>query len=471
MRRDNALISTDPANLGGSRIAIIGAGWGGLAAAVHATLAGHAVTLFEAARQAGGRARALELRLPDGQTLPADNGQHILIGAYRECLALLRTVGVDADQALLRRPLALEYADGSGLRLPDWSAPWNCAWGILRARGWRWRERLALLQAALRWRRDGFACAPHRTVADLCEGLPRRAVDEFIEPLCVAALNTPVQEAGGAVFLRVLHDALLGERGSSDTLLPRVDLGALFPQPAMRWLRARGAHVRLGARVEAIHWQGTHWQVAGAGFDHVICATSAPEATRILQRSAQAAPSVIAARMLAWTRTTAQLQHRAITTVHARAVRPEATAPLLRAPMLALRSSREAPAQFVFERDAIARDGRSTGLLAFVISDSAGDRRALEAAVVAQARGQLGLAVQPVRTVAERRATFACTAGMQRPPMTIAPGLHACGDYVEGPYPATLEGAARTATTLVRSLPAAQRTALESASQAGVVQW
>ena len=49
------------------RIAIVGAGWAGLAAAVHAVQAGHAVTVFEAAPQPGGRARGVPLTLPDGR--------------------------------------------------------------------------------------------------------------------------------------------------------------------------------------------------------------------------------------------------------------------------------------------------------------------------------------------------------------------------------------------------------------------
>ena len=97
------------------RIAVVGAGWAGLAAAVRAVQAGHRVTVFEAARQVGGRARGLPLRLPDGRTVMVDNGQHILIGAYTESLRLMRTVGVDPDQALLRLPLVLRFADGSGL--------------------------------------------------------------------------------------------------------------------------------------------------------------------------------------------------------------------------------------------------------------------------------------------------------------------------------------------------------------------
>lgn len=100
-----------------------------------------------------------------------------------------------------------------------------------------------------------------------------------------------------------------------------------------------------------------------------------------------------------------------------------------------------APAQFVFDRGQL---GGPAGLLAFVVSASRGERDVLQAQVMAQAHDQLGLTLQAVQTIVEKRATFACTPGLQRPPMAIAPGLLAAGDYVDGPYPATLEGAVRS---------------------------
>ena len=87
------------------RVAIVGAGWAGMAAAVQATQDGHHATVFEAARTIGGRARALNGTLPDGTEVVLDNGQHILIGAYAQCLSLMRTVGVDPAQAMRRLPL------------------------------------------------------------------------------------------------------------------------------------------------------------------------------------------------------------------------------------------------------------------------------------------------------------------------------------------------------------------------------
>ena len=117
--------------------------------------------------------------------------------------------------------------------------------------------------------------------------------------------------------------------------------------------------------------------------------------------------------------------------------------------MLTLRPDARQPAQFVFDRGQL---GGPAGLLAFVLSASRGEREALQAQVLTQAQAQLGLQLQAVQTVVEKRATFACTPGLQRPPRQIAPGLQACGDYIEGPYPATLEGAVRSGLAAAQAL-------------------
>ena len=420
-------------------MAIVGAGWAGMAAAVDAVQRGHAVTVFEAAPQPGGRARGVPLRLPDGREVTVDNGQHILIGAYTECLRLMRRVGVDPEQAMQRLPLALVFPDGTGLALPSGRAPWDALAGILRAPGWAWRDRLSLLRAATGWQLGGFTCAPQATVAELCAPLTRRLRDTFIEPLCVSALNTPAAQASGAVFLRVLHDALFGGPGSSNLLLPRVDLGALFPQAASRWLQEHGHAVHTGRRVKSLAHDAQapagRWVADGEAFDRVILAISASDAARSVVEWSQHAPDSIASSLRSWAASAQALHHEAITSVYAKAANG------LSRPMLALPAAPRQPAQFVFDR---GRLGGPHGLLAFVVSASTGEREALQEQVVAQAQEQLGLRIQPLRTITEKRATFACTPGLRRPAMRIAPGLLACGDYIEGPYPATLEGAVRS---------------------------
>lgn len=420
------------------RIAVVGAGWAGLAAAVAAADRGMSVVVFEAARVLGGRARALPVVLPDGREAVLDNGQHILIGAYLETLKLMAHVGVAPAHALLRLPLVLRKPDGSGLALPAWPAPFDAMAGILTARGWGWADKFSLLRASTGWQLHGFRCDPRLSVAQLTRKLSPRVRADLVEPLCVAALNTPAERSSGQVFLRVLRDALFGRGyagwGGSNLLLPRQDLGALFPEAAAAHVRAHGGEVRVGRRVQALRRVPPGWDLDGEPFDAVVLAAPPHEAARLAQGSG--------AEAAAWARTVDALAFEPIATVYATG------GPRLPLPMLALPCGPDAPAQFVFDRGQL---GGPAGLLAFVASASGTDRDRIEQQVLAQAAA-LGWAVQPLQTVVEKRATFACTPGLVRPPAAIAPGLWACGDYVEGPYPATLEGAVRSALQVVGRL-------------------
>ena len=305
------------------KVAVIGAGWAGMAAAIAHTQAGHQITVFEAARTVGGRARAVPGTLPDGSPVTLDNGQHILIGAYATSLRLMRLVGVDTDSALLRLPLTLQFPDGQGLQLPDLPPPLDALLGIARAKGWHWRDKLALLRTATGWQLRGFRCAPQTSVAELCAALTPRLMAEFIDPLCVSALNTPACEASGQVFLRVLQDSLFSGRGGSNLLLPRTDLGALFAEAAGQWLQAQGGTLHSGYRVQRIARGpagSTGWRVDDAPFDAVVLATTSTEAARLVLTAQTAHPTLQgpeAAALQAWARKAQALRFTAITTVYA----------------------------------------------------------------------------------------------------------------------------------------------------------
>ena len=448
-----------------ARLAIVGAGWAGMAAAVEAARSGANVTVFEAARTLGGRARALPVSRPDGLPLTLDNGQHILIGAYAATLEMMQGIGIDPAQHLLRLPLSLPYPDGSGLQPPAWAARWpaplNALAAIATARGWRWGDRWGMLRAAMAWQAHGFRCDPLMSVASLCAGMPSRVMDELIEPLCVSALNTPADRSSAQVFLRVMQDALFGPGfpglSASDLLVPRTDLSSLLPETAARWLQTHHGttcEVLRGARVLALAPRENQWRLTGTAdgtafdrcFDQVIWATAAGPAAQTMATAA-AAPSAdpaLGAALAQWASVTSDLPFTAITTVYA-----WSECARLSAPMLALRAPNgpgKDPAQFVFDRGQLAPDDPAAqGVLAFVVSASEGERADIQARVLQQASRQLGLAaLQPLQTVVEKRATFACTPGLRRPGQFIAPGLWAAGDHVEGPYPATLEGAVRS---------------------------
>jgi hypothetical protein len=187
----------------------------------------------------------------------------------------MRQVGVDPDRCCCTAAAGAALpADGRGLRCRPARRAGLRARGAGDAAG-RWRERLALLAAAALGG-GRFRCArPHRGT-QLCRGLPAPVRDLLIDPLCVAALNTPAPKPAPQVFLRVLRDALFGGRGAADLLLPRRPLGDLLPGPAAALAaaaRRRGAAA--GQRVMRCSSGPRGWQVDGQPFDAVVLACSA----------------------------------------------------------------------------------------------------------------------------------------------------------------------------------------------------
>lgn len=442
---------------------VVGGGWAGLAAAIHAIDQGHEVTLLEASRQWGGRARSLS-HTSCGH--PLDNGQHIFIGAYTHALGLLDRLGVPLQDVFYRQPLDLRFANGSGLYVPSWAQGLGAHLGLLaavaQAAGWRFDDKWQFLRAAFQWQRKGFSCRPKVTVEQLCANLPDVVVSQLIEPLCLAALNTPMASASGQVFLTVLQDALLGQGykpfKASDLLLPRVDLGQLLPQAATQWLVAQGAKIHTAHRVTRLERHQSDWLIHTA--HQSFCA----------QQVVLACPALDAARLVEtinpqWAAQAQQLQHTAIGTVYVRG-RPTQHWPH---PMVALQShSMKAPAQFAFNRSRLfetpseptesepddthplspievaAAPKASQEVWSLVASDAQMSANQLQSACMWQAHEQLGLSdLEAICTVVEKRATFACRAGLLRPSPRIFMGLFAAADYIENLYPATLEGALR----------------------------
>lgn len=400
------------------RVAVIGGGWSGLAAAVELTAAGIQTTLFEAGRVLGGRARGVEI---DGKRL--DNGQHILLGAYRDTLALMRRVGTDPDELFDRRPLQVIDNTGFRLALPRLPAPLNVAWGLLTAATVDWQEKLKTAWWMEGIKRQGFRLAQDITVAQwLDEAGQTGALRRHLwEPLCLAALNTPAARASAQLFANVLRDSLGSSlREDTDLLLPRVDLGQLLPEPAGRWLQAHGAQIRLGTRVGRITETENSIAIDGESFAAAIIAT-APQHVGAL-----------------WPAAATDYAYEPIATVY-RNFEAKMKSPF------PLSNRLGGHCQWVVDR--------GQGILACVLSGHGDWEKLDDAALAAALDAELGLP-NPTgwhKVIREKRATFSATPGLPRPDFKTAnPRLLLAGDYTWADYPATLEGAVRSGLRAAR---------------------
>jgi squalene-associated FAD-dependent desaturase len=411
-------------------VGIIGGGYAGMAAAAELAARGIPVTVFESAKQLGGRARGV---LHNDTQL--DNGQHLLLGCYRETLRLIERVGGNIEQDFLRLPLQLDLHGQFSLKAPRLPAPLHLLVALLTAQGLTWSERMKAARFMLTLRRMDFHLPDDMTVAALLanHGQDADLSLKLWEPLCIAALNTPIHKASAQVLLNVLRDALNRTRADSDMLLPCLDFTALFPQRAAAYVEQHGGKVHTSCGVEAIIPKDDGIELVTANgthtFSHVICATSPTVAAKLLR------PITVLENTVTQIDS---LQQQPIYTVYLQ-YPPHVHLPH---PMIGLH---QRFSQWLFDKGQIAGQ---QGLLAAVISAEGVhqelDQEELAQKVIAELREEFGIADTPqwFKVIAEKRATFCCAPNMQRPSQqTALPGLLLAGDYTAGDYPATLEGA------------------------------
>ncbi len=259
----------------GGRTYVIGAGLAGLSASVRLAERGRAVTLIEGAGQAGGRCRSYD-DATLGMTI--DNGNHFVLSGNYATHDFLRTLD------------ALDHLTG----------PKEADWQFCDARdGRRWTLRIN------RGRIGWWVLAKDRRVPDTSPGdyLPlvkllasqgdRRLRDviptkgplweRLIEPLMLAALNTDAAEGSAELAGAIVRETLAAGGRACAPRVADPGLDAAFIAPALAFLAARGAEVRIGRRVEAIQTDETRalsLKVAGeaiplAADDTVIVATPA----------------------------------------------------------------------------------------------------------------------------------------------------------------------------------------------------
>ena len=433
-------------------IAVIGAGWAGLAAAVTLKDLGANVTVFEAAPVSGGRARGVD----DLHMGRIDNGQHLMLGAYAESLTLIERLHANRaiDALVLREPLHLESADGRfKMRAPALPAPFNTLMALLSAKGLSLADRLKALSMMVRFRLSGWHARPRETVSALLSRHHQsaRICLKLWIPLCLAALNTPIDKSCAQLFLNVLRDSLDGPRHASDCLIARLDLTALWPAAAAEHLTMRYRHI-----VRAVRATDTHVEVDGEHFDACVVAIPPYAAARVLFNPSSA-EDAFSQQMQSPQLSEASLQ-RVLEGFEYRAI---ATLTLelednWRLPhnmmMLDEDPTRGHVGQWVFNR--LGHDKQ----LAVVISDASDflkhDRASFVEAIATQIREQCAKhpdhlnampAVKYQRLIVEKRATFDAVPELKRPAnQSPWSRIALAGDWTDTGYPAVLEGAVRS---------------------------
>ena len=399
------------------KVAVVGGGLAGLAAALDLVDAGHAVTVYEARPTLGGAVQTLPEREGDPEP-PPDNGQHIGLGCFTEYLGFLERVGEGGSY--LRTRLALPVLDMDGAE----AAIEPRLGSVLRYRLLSLRDRVRILVVTARCRT--VRPTPGETFGALLRrlGTSDAAIDRFWDVFVRPALNLRCDEVDAEAGLFTVRTALLGPRANSDLILPTAPLGRMHGDAAGVALESAGASVLVDARVASLD---------EIDADAIVVAVPPRESARLLGEEESA------------------LEDSPIVSVHLWFDRR-----LLDRPLAALLGS---DAHWVFDRGALTGSRPERGQYLTVVSSGVPELlevrgRELVERIAAQLTERLGEAeLLWSRVSREPYATVALRPGVERPGVeTARPDVVRAGTWTDTGWPATMESAVRSGHTAAQHI-------------------
>jgi squalene-associated FAD-dependent desaturase len=395
-----ALDRTPVRGLSIRHVHVVGAGLAGLAAALSLVAQGVAVTVHESGPAAGGRCRSYFDRELGCRI---DNGNHLLLSGNRAAFAYLEQIGAGDDMGTGERWTLRPNRS----RLPLWIfSPRR------RVKGARLAEYLAL--ARLRW------AGPDATVAATLRDGP--LYRRLLEPLAVAALNTPPDVASARLLAAVVQESLAQGGAACIPFYPAQGLSETFVNPALAWLESHGATIRFGARIAELTMQDGN--VAQLG-PHPV----GPGEALVL-----AVPPAVASTLLPGL--TVPDQFESILNVHFRAEAEPGEAGFI--------GLVGGTAEWIFVKPGVVSVTISAGNRAV---DTPADVLADQVWADVRIALRLPEPMPPWRVVKEKRATIAATPEQERrrpATRTSLANLFLAGDWTATGLPGTIEGAIRS---------------------------
>ncbi len=233
---------------------VVGGGFAGLASAVYLSKTGYNLELIEASPKLGGRAYSFTEN-STGDTI--DNGQHIMMGCYKETLKFLSLIGASEDveiQKYLSINFLKENFEVFSLKAPAVPYPLNLLIALLRFSAINFSDRLGLLQFFSKIYFYNSRQLSKLTVKQWLqlEHQNENVIKSFWEILVVGALNTSIEKASAKVFSDILKQIFFRGTTSAAIVLPSKRLSDLYCLPAVKFIEERNGKISLSEKVEDI---------------------------------------------------------------------------------------------------------------------------------------------------------------------------------------------------------------------------
>ena len=408
------------------RVAVVGGGLAGLAAALELSKDGHSVALAEARPTLGGAVQTLPER-EDDPTPPPDNGQHVALGCCTEYVGFIAEIGQARALRRMRLGLPVIGEEGRVATIRPGLV------GLARYGHVSLGERLAIAGVARRLANLDPEAHDGETFGSLLRrlGQSQAGIDRFWDVFIRPALNLGTDQVSAAPGIFTVQTALLAGGGASDLLLPTAPLGEMHGDAAGAELTRRGVEISLSTRVGSLD---------DLDADAIVLAVPPAESARLLGEEDPG------------------LEDSPIVSVHLLFDRS-----ILRFPLAALLGS---DAHWLFDRGVLTGHRPERGQYITIVSSGAPELlelrgRALIDRLAGQVTERLGAAeILWSRVSREPAATFAARPGTgpRRPgAATARPNVFRAGAWTDTGWPATMESAIRSGREAARTLIASVR--------------
>jgi len=233
------------------KVIVIGGGFAGLSAASFLADSGNKVELIETSPKLGGRAYSF---YDDETGSVIDNGQHILMGCYKETLKFLKLIGAEKNFSF-QESLKVDFLNNNGkhfrLEATQLFYPLNHLFGLLNFEALSFIDRLKILKFFIRLYFYSDEELKKLTVHQwfLLEGQNEKIREAFWDFLAVGALNTSTTKASAKAFADILKEIFSKGNKASTIILPLKGLTESYCNEAQNFIEKKGGIINLSEQV------------------------------------------------------------------------------------------------------------------------------------------------------------------------------------------------------------------------------
>jgi squalene-associated FAD-dependent desaturase len=227
------------------RCLIIGGGIAGLTAASILSSKKIPVTLIESSPKLGGRTYSFMDEV-SGEII--DNGQHIMMGCYKETLSFLTLIGAN-ENFIYQTKLKVDFIDYGfkkyKLHASNLFYPLNLFAGFLNYNAFTTGDKIRFFKFIVKLpfvskkRLSNFSVKQWLNDENQSEKL----IKSFWEILCVGSLNSNLEKASAQIFADVLKQIFFTGNFSSTIILPKLGLTESIIDPAFQFIKRNGGEI------------------------------------------------------------------------------------------------------------------------------------------------------------------------------------------------------------------------------------